>query len=250
MSPNFSPNCSHANLRNLYKNCSKSVKIAPSSIPGAGTGLFAVKNIMAGTIICFYPVDGIGVDCDISSTFTALDPEGQLYFDGDEVQTANYIHYLIGSRPLISDNGISKQMLFQGETLFIDVNPNNPVSAPWLSHYINDGAIVNGNNEDSVLTYYKESTRLKNCVHIPFGPSPILATVTTRKVKKGEEFFTSYGCSYWIDTILANDEEHTEITDDIVAKAQLTAKDLFSAMNTAKLAYASESEALEDSMSN
>lgn len=120
---------------------------------------------------------------------------------------------MIGSRPFGGENEANS--VFQGETLCIDVNPNRPVSPPWLSHYINDGAIVQRNDEESVLKYYRDSNLAKNCVHIPFGPSPILATVTTKKVKKGEEFFTSYGCSYWIDSLFA-DEDSTEITDRIV----------------------------------
>jgi len=207
------------NLNHLFKKCLKIVKPYESSIEGGGMGLFATKNIKAGTIISLYPAHAIGLASELrpSTTFIALGPEDQSFFDSDTHSTNNYIHFLIGSRPFGGKN--EANTLFQDETLCVDVNPNRSVSPPWLSHYINDGAIVQRNDEESVLKYYRDSNLAKNCVNIPFGPSPILATVTTKKVKKGEEFFTSYGCSYWIDSLFA-DEESTEMTDRIVADAR------------------------------
>jgi len=66
-------------------------------------------------------------------------------------------------------------------TLFIDSNPNRPVALGWVSHYINNGSIVQTNDEDRVLDYYATTRRAKNCAHIPFGPSPMMAICTTKK---------------------------------------------------------------------
>jgi hypothetical protein len=68
-------------------------------------------------------------------------------------------------------------------------------SVGFDSHRINDGATVLSNTESGALSYYRASRNAANCAHVPFGPSPLLATVTTRKVQRGEELLTTYGCS-------------------------------------------------------
>jgi hypothetical protein len=129
----------------------------------------------------------------------------------------------MGNRPLLDGN-------FGDDVLFVDVNPNRPVTLGWQSHLINDGATVETNNESGVLNYYEKSRRAKNCVHVPFGPAPILATVTSRKVKKGQELFTTYGCTYWLDALLGVDEESTDITQAIQSEVKEAARDIFTSM--------------------
>lgn len=85
------------------------VEWKPSSIVGAGDGLFAKKNIPAGTIVTYYPAHRLGVEYDndgneenvISMT---LDEEDQNYFDraekGDSKSSGNYLHFLMGKGPL------------------------------------------------------------------------------------------------------------------------------------------------------
>ena len=62
-----------------------------------------------------------------------------------------------------------------------------------------------------------------------------MATVTTRKVKKGQELLTTYGCTYWLDALLQNrvdDQQQqtpsitTDITDAIQEQATETARDI------------------------
>jgi hypothetical protein len=141
---------------------------------------------------------------------------------------------------------------FQGGLLYIDVNPQRPLVPGWMSHLVNDGATVLFNTEQGVLDYYSASRTAKNCVHVPFGPAPILATVTTRKVKKGEELLTTYGCTYWLDALLKKEHHHqqqqqhdqdvllctttiattigTDITDAIQEQATETARDILKCM--------------------
>ena len=81
---------------------------------------------------------------------------------------------------------------------------------------INDGAKITENTEKGVLDYYKKSKKEKNCIHIPFGPSPIMATVTTKKVKKGQELLTTYGGTYWLGVwLVVHGEEGVVITNEI-----------------------------------
>jgi hypothetical protein len=256
-------------MKHFQKCIQKVVSCRESSIQGAGQGLFATKNIKAGTVIGFYPVHGIGVDFNddtSSSICLGITPEDQTYFDDEnenanennsqkKAEAANFIQYLIGSRKLgKADYGPDAQ-------LFVNVNPdrieeenNDDSDIPsncWISHYINDGATVLKNSEIGMLDYYTESKRKKNCVHIPFGPAPIIATVTTKKVKKGEELFTSYGCIYWAESIINNEDEDGEcvadITDAVQIKAKETAQDIFTAWKNSQTIHESQQIQLQES---
>ena len=145
--------------------------------------------------------------------------------------------------------------------LYLDVNPsrNEELDRIWTSHYINDGASLldimqtsSGTSmEDRIERYYTQSTGAKNCVHIPFGPSPILATVTTKKVKKGQEFFTSYGVVYWLGAVDHNpgDEAGTPgMTEKIQNQIVQSARDLQKAMEEARKGYSTEMADLETAL--
>jgi len=249
-------------MKDFQKRIKKVVSCRESSIVGAGKGLFATKNIKVGTIIGFYPVHGIGVDFndDTSSPIClGITPADQEYFDKNENEnetkneTSNYIQYLIGSRRVgKSDFGPDAQ-------LFVDINPDRieknhhdsdgSINNCWVSHYINDGATVAANSEVGMLDYYSESNSKKNCVHIPFGPSPIIATVTTRQVKKGEELLTSYGCMYWAACIINENEEESivDITDAVQIQAKQTAQDIFTAWKNSQTTHAGKQIQLQES---
>jgi hypothetical protein len=227
--------------------------VKESSIPGAGLGLFATKNIKAGTIISFYPVHTIGVDLGHTIRKVSIDlfgnthehaqdKEGDTEGNGATLNQA-YLHHVMGSRPLITIN-IGQDL--GGESLFVDVDVDREESPGFHSHRINDGATVTVNSEDGVLGYYQKSRKAKNCVHVPFGPSPLLATVATKKIPKGSELFTTYGCSYWISSLLENKEgaEETPITEPIVLEAKAVAMDVMQWMNTVASTYSKEAEDL------
>ena len=140
--------------------------------------------------------------------------------------------------------------------LYLDVNPNrnDELDVIWTSHYINDGASLlgmkTGDNksiEDGIEQYYSQSTKAKNCIHIPFGPSPMLATVTTKKVKKGQELFTSYGVVYWLGAVETEGDEAAtpDMTEKIQDQILQSARDLQKAMEDARRSYATEMFYLE-----
>jgi uncharacterized protein (DUF39 family) len=95
---------------------------------------------------------------------------------------------------------------------------------------------------DQELAYYRASSIAKNCVQVPFGPCPILATVATCKIRKGEELLTSYGGSYWLEALLPGAE--VEVTEAIREESLAVAKDIYSYMQSAALTYQSEADRL------
>jgi hypothetical protein len=110
---------------------------------------------------------------------------------------------------------------------------------------INDGATISSPSQETVLDYYEASKLAKNCIHIPFGPSPIIATVTTKKVKRGQEFLTTYGSTYWLGVVSNDTRDVVTMTPEIQAQIQTTAVDLTKSMASVSVVYANQIQALE-----
>ena len=236
-------------IRNLLNQNLDTVIVRASSIPNAGLGLFAKHAIKRGTLVSFYPVHGIGVEWGGSASNVAiasLDSLDQDYFQSEQDDN-NYRQYLIGNRPLVGYANITKST----PPMFIDVNPNRPLQSGWMSHCINDGAVVQQNTEQGVLDYYKESLKRQNCLQIPFGSvAPLMATVTTRDIQGDEEFLTSYESAYWLETILAfapeGQESRTPMTPAIQYHIQQSATELLAAIRNAQIKYDQEWSRLGD----
>lgn len=216
------------------------VEVKQSTIPGAGMGLFAKETIEAGTVVAFYPAHILGINIGETTRRITLDSSNKVMeLPAREEEDSNdheYIQYIIGSRPILSHD-VSKDL--GADSIFLDVDLKRPSIPLWNSHRINDGAIVLSNTEDGILKYYRDSRIAKNCVNIPFGPSPLLATITCKTLSRGEELFTTYGCSYWLESLLTQTGETEEayITDCILQESKIVALDIFNLMKDAVLKY-------------
>mmetsp|Transcript_12493 Transcript_12493/g.26303 ORF Transcript_12493/g.26303 Transcript_12493/m.26303 type:complete len:396 (-) Transcript_12493:11-1198(-) len=271
---------SSLSLQRMRQQIQQLTYVAPSSIGDhAGLGLFASKNIKAGTVVGLYPAHALGYELVVNmnangnevgergeefqdlSLFLAESEEDEAYFQENPHGNSPYLHAT--DQPLFQRKSLIST-LFDGETetpppLYLDVNPkrNEELDSAWTSHYINDGASLldcRGKiTEGDIEQYYLQSTKSKNCIHIPFGPSPVLATVTTKKVKKNQELFTSYGVVYWLGTIdtshMTNEGQESismpEMTEKIQEQILESARDLQKAMAGAKATYETEMSALE-----
>lgn len=213
MHPAFWQTETDAALQSFYQSLLDSVKTKTSTIPGAGLGLFAARDIEAGSIVSFYPVHTMG--CNLfrgGSEWVALDDTDQEYsMSTVEHNGPNYALYLLGNRPPEAE--------YDG-TMIVDCNPNRPDIPGWIAHRINDGAIIEENTERGILSYLEKSMQKQNVVISPWGPSPLLAAFTTKDICKGEELFTSYGVSYWLDATFS-EQEWQKKTDAIKEKEKL-----------------------------
>lgn len=241
----------------LAKPIGKLVEVRPSTIPGAGRGLFAKKNIKANTIIGFYPCHALGVDRsnsnnksddDVDDTaFFAWGEEHQEYFQAHDPSMSPSPYLLCTDQPLFvrpsllqmfssstttTSSSENKEQQQPQKLLYLNVNPNanaapnNNNNHCWVSHMINDGATIIADDTRTteaadLVDYFHQSAKARNCIHIPFGPSPILATVTTQKIQKGSEILTTYGSAYWLGMMTSSssspDGRRRRNEDDAVA---------------------------------
>merc|ERR1712048_895294 len=104
---------------------------------------------------------------------------------------------------------------------------------------VNDGATCMAPDEAALITYYETSMARKNCVLVPFGPAPLMAYVTTRDVRDGEELLTTYGCEYWLNEI-PDASERLEATPDVLTLVRQTAASILLQSSTIARNYAKD----------
>lgn len=235
-------------LRRMRTTIAKSVAIRPSSIAGAGDGLFATKNLRAGTVVSFYPAHCLGAELGGGEVWATSNGDRE-YFAQNNHASSVFLHAtdqpVFGRPSVLEAAGAGEAM--SKVAVYLDVNPNRDVDSAWVSQYINDGATIEKGTAEGVTGYYRESKARKNCIHAPFGPSPIMATVATRKIKKGEELFTSYGCVYWLGALETKGglEDAPGMTGLIQSQIRESAEDLFRCMKSVKTTYGTEIDVLE-----
>ena len=159
--------------------------------PTAGTGLFAARDLPAGTLVALYPAHAIGRG------------EQNVFYDTNrdyfKKQTSSgslrpYRQSVLGDRSLF---GVANDQI--EDPFFIDANPEQALVDGWTAHLVNDGAVCAAGDEESVVRYYKASLARRNCLIVPVGPAPLMGYATTRDVEAGEELLTTYGAEYWVE---------------------------------------------------
>ena len=159
--------------------------------PTAGTGLFAARDLPAGTLVALYPAHAIGRG------------EQNVFYDTNrdyfKKQTSSgslrpYRQSVLGDRSLF---GVANDQI--EDPFFIDANPEQPLVDGWTAHLVNDAVMCDAGDEESVVRYYEASLARRNCLIVPVGPAPLMGYATTRDVEAGEELLTTYGAEYWVE---------------------------------------------------
>ena len=159
--------------------------------PTAGTGLFAARDLPAGTLVALYPAHAIGRG------------EQNVFYDTNrdyfKKQTSSgslrpYRQSVLGDRSLF---GVANDQI--EDPFFIDANPEQALVDGWTAHLVNDAVMCDAGDEESVVRYYEASLARRNCLIVPVGPAPLMGYATTRDVEAGEELLTTYGAEYWVE---------------------------------------------------
>ena len=159
--------------------------------PTAGTGLFAARDLPAGTLVALYPAHAIGRGEQNVFYDTNRD-----YFkkQASSGSLRPYRQNVLGDRSLF---GVANDQI--EDPFFIDANPEQALVDGWTAHLVNDGAVCAAGDEASVVRYYEASLVRRNCLIVPVGPAPLMGYATTRDVEAGEELLTTYGAEYWVE---------------------------------------------------
>ena len=165
---------------------------APSPI--AGTGLFAARDLPAGTIVALYPAHAIGRGEQCMSYDTDTDYFKKQMSSGPARDSCPYRQNVLGDRSLF---GVANDQI--EDPFYIDANPEQPLVDGWTAHLVNDAVMCDAGDEESVVRYYEASLARRNCLIVPVGPAPLMGYATTRDVEAGEELLTTYGAEYWVE---------------------------------------------------
>ena len=211
--------------------------IGPSTIEGAGRGLFATEDIAKGELITCYPGDALL--CDYSELEEEDDgevdeeynfDEEDFNFEDDEYddEESDYVEEIVlwGGHVDTADR-LDEDEVFDGiidedlspltsyaasvddvySVMGMSILDNDPA---YYGHFANDGAghiaLQTGVDdatrigiEEIISSYVSESVELSNAIHRPIAEGLHLGTVATKAIKKGEEVMVTYGTEYWID---------------------------------------------------
>ena len=202
--------------------------VGPSTIEGAGLGLFATEDIAKGDLITCYPGDALLVEYgeleidedeyndDHNFDVEDLDFEDEEYYndEGDYVEEA----VLWGSHvnttyrmdeDTVFDGSVDNEIppLTSYAASVDDVysvmgHPSLDDNPAYFGHFANDGAghialqskVGDcGGIEETISSYVSESLQLSNARHVPISGGLHLGTVATKDIKNGEEVLVTYG---------------------------------------------------------
>ncbi len=208
-------------------------RIGPSTIEGAGRGLFATEDIAKGELITCYPGDALL--CEYSELEIDEEEEEEDFededvdFEDEEYydEEADYAEEVIlwGDHIDVTDR-IEDDEVFDGiveedvpaltsyaasvddvySVMGMPVLDNDPA---YYGHFANDGAghiaIQTGVDdaarrgiEEIISSYVSESVELSNAIHGPIADGLHLGTFATKNIKQGEEVMVTYGPDYWM----------------------------------------------------
>lgn len=171
--------------------------IAPSTIDGAGSGLFASRDIAVGELVTLYPGDALAMWSSYHGTrpestadvVFSVDDTSSEWADGFRMQRPEFIEHAweYGVR-------ISPIRAILGD-------PTNIGDPAYLGHMANDAAMcLRPGTAAQAYTIASEaaanvgldSRRLSGCHH---------AVVAIKDIAIGAEIFLSYGASYWLSRL-------------------------------------------------
>ena len=153
------------------------VRVGPS--PTHGHGVFAATNIPKHTFITTYPVDILELREDAATKCRrhAVKTERRhniLLFSREGAHQDVQAHMRMKQE--YSDYALE---ISNGVVVYADPTKYSPGAC---GHKINDP---------------RGASPYANCVECPLGGGIVIAILTTREVKEGEELFLHYGESYW-----------------------------------------------------
>jgi hypothetical protein len=179
--------------------------VGTSTIPDAGNGLFAGRDIEEGELITLYPGDAVLL-------------QGPTKKEDDDSPVVTGV--MFGSHVQGADRNTSRVATHDARGYEMEINQYTTIvgdplvkgvsnTAAYLGHFVNDGACLQAFDADS-RALYSQTTALKcNAAHYVMEGAH-MGTVALRAIPKGDEIFCSYEEGYWLsrsDSTLATNKQ-------------------------------------------
>lgn len=154
--------------------------IQPSTIEGAGNGVFASRDIEPGELITLYPADAI------------------LFRGGEREEVTGVLYGTNEHKPLLTQD--------EGRAYEIRLSPNhsivgdkdNTIDLAYVGHICNDGAVLTDGSDAARTVYSKTSAQAANAATLAISDGCHVGLFALRKISCGSEIFLSYGEGYWL----------------------------------------------------
>jgi SET domain len=177
-------------------------RVSPSSIPNAGNGVFARRDIRRDELITLFPADALllwnAAVGDLRAGYTVLFGPHIPTDDRNVTRITSYDARLyelqIGpSRSIVADQHVVvARRRRENETT---------TAAAYLGHIINDGACLlndpGSSQSDRSDTYARTSYQRHNAAIVDVANGCHYMVVATKDIAMDDEIFVSYGEGYW-----------------------------------------------------
>jgi len=192
-------------LKNLHlSRC----KTAPSTVPGAGQGLFATRDIDVGELITLYPGDAVLCWEEIASESNVLsDSSPNKPSRHFELIDVVFGQHLAPAQQNV-DRYIQELRAYEvpaSDCLSIIGDPDLCSDAAYLGHMANDASSCTSPEDFEI--YEKQTAAGVNAEHISLGTNRgselhvdgcHVAVRAIQFITAGQEVFVSYGHGYWV----------------------------------------------------
>lgn len=190
-------------------------EVGPSSIAGAGRGLFATEDIANGDVITCYPGDALLYECDMDDDGdddedSADDGDvGEMVLWGAHVPTRerwddDAVFDGAGGTPPLTSYAVAV-----GPAYSAMGHPALDDDPAYHGHYANDGAGQlelprpaagdDAGPEACIAEYVLASLEAANAMHHSVECNRLhVLTIATRDIQAGEEILVAYGPDYWV----------------------------------------------------
>jgi hypothetical protein len=175
--------------------------VAPSTIEGAGNGLFASRDIANEELITMYPGDAVLI-ASPSPSPSATPPSE----NSGSLPASPVVGVMFGSHIHGEDRVPDRVTTPEARSYEMEINKYTSIVADpqigfkdpaYLGHLANDGIALYEFDAASRATYSKASVERHNAAHFVMEGAHMV-TVATKAIAKGAEIFVSYGEGYWL----------------------------------------------------
>ena len=183
-------------LQNLHLNRSF---VATSTIPNAGYGLFASRDIKDGELITLYPGDAL-----LSFDEQVVGDEGEEKSSAGPLQQKQIRSIMFGAHTKPEHREINRVLSHEARGYEMEISAYTSIvgdpslgfsNAAYTGHFANDGGYLTDFDDASRQAYRKETLERYNAANFVFEGAH-MGTVATKAIKKGSEVFLSYGVSF------------------------------------------------------